>query len=95
MRKVFKYDIPVDDRPSVSLPKGAQILSVGVLPVGAQGLRIKLWALVNPAETDTEVRQLRVVGTGHAIVDGDLVFLGTVTFHDGALVFHVFEVCHA
>ena len=90
MRKVFKYDIPVDDRPSVSLPKGAQILSVG-----AQGLGIKLWALVDPSETNAEVHQLRVVGTGHTIVDGDLVFLGTVMFHDGALVFHVFEVCHA
>ena len=90
MRKVFKYDIPVDDRPSVSLPKGAQILSIG-----AQGLNIKLWALVDPAETVIEVHQLRVAGTGHVVVDSDLAFLGTVIFHDGALVFHVFEVPHA
>ena len=90
MRKVFKYDIPIDDRPSVSLPKGAQILSIGL-----HGLNIKLWALVDPAETVIEVHQLRVAGTGHAIVDGNLVFLGTVIFHDGALVFHVFEVPHA
>jgi hypothetical protein len=85
--RVFKYLIPVDDEPTVRLPLGARILSVG-----QQNGVMFLWALVNPGEQRTERRTLRVAGTGHEIADVDeLQFIGTVHMHGGALVFHIFE----
>lgn len=88
MRKVFKYELPVDDYFTLSLPKGAQVLSVQ-----AQGNKPCLWALVDP-DAPTEERQFRFAGTGHSIKEdpGRLEFVSTFQTHGGSLVFHIFEV---
>ena len=85
--RVFKYEIPIEDEPMVRLPVGALLLSVG-----NQAEKLFLWALVDPAVTATVRRYFRVAGTGHEITEANsLAFIGTVQFHGGALIFHVFE----
>lgn len=86
MKSVWKFQIPVDDHPVMNLPVGASILSVAF-----QGEDLVLWALVDP-DADKEPRRLRVAGTGHAIEESDLRFIGTAVHTRTGLVFHVFEI---
>lgn len=84
--KIFKYTIEPDAY--IEMPNGARILSVQV----QNGVPV-LWALVDP-DAPLKRRDIRVYGTGHSIrleVE-DLEYLGTFQMHDGALVFHAFEV---
>jgi hypothetical protein len=88
MRKVFKYDVPVDDVFALDIPEGAKILSFQ-----AQRDRPTIWALVNP-DAPAERRQFRLAGTGHPITDFDdeLSFVGTCQMMSGSLVWHLFEL---
>jgi hypothetical protein len=85
--RVFKYEIPIEDEPTVRLPRGA-----GILSVGQQNGGLFLWALVDPSVTETERRVFRIAGTGHEIAEAEgLSFIGTVFMCGSALVFHIFE----
>jgi len=90
MRAVFKYEVPIGDHVSISLPKGAQILSVQ-----AQGDTPYLWALVDPDQPMIE-RQFRFAGTGHPITEAPMTLshVGTFQFFklENRLVFHLFEI---
>jgi hypothetical protein len=89
-RRVYKYDLPLDDYVIVEMPTGAKILSVH-----EQWGKAWLWALIDPAEARTTKRALRIVGTGHTMEYTDqFAFIGTVHLSGGLLVFHVFEVRH-
>ena len=88
---IFKYTIELSDEPhdvpTVRLPLGAKILSVG-----NQNERLRLWALVDEAETETVEHKFKVIPTGGEASGAEsLTFLGTVSFHRGAFIFHVFE----
>ena len=88
MRSVHKYPIPLNDYFSMSMPKGAVILDVKDQRGAPQ-----MWALVDTdPELVKEERHFRLVGTGHLIEDGNLVHIASFLMHDGALVFHVFEL---
>lgn len=87
MRKVFKYTIEPNDYFTLSLPFGAQILSVQ-----EQDGHPRLWALVDPHEERVELHTFRFVGTGHGIEDLNMIFIDTIQFKELGLVFHVFEV---
>lgn len=83
---VWKFPLSVADDQPVSMPRGAQILSVQM-----QGAQLCMWALVDP-EAPKEVRRFRIVGTGHQFDEAPAhVHRGTFQMHGGALVFHVFE----
>lgn len=78
----------------VRMPKGSQIVQVGVDPAmpEAPGV-VAIWAIVNP-NAEKEARQFAVYGTGAAVPPGV-----TATQHRGTmvnvatgLVWHVFEV---
>ena len=89
--RVYKYDIDPDrvtDTITVSMTKGAQVLSVGIQESGL----FKMWALVNTDEQEVEDRHFMVKGTGHGIYAQaeDLKFIGTI--HMSYFVFHVFEL---
>lgn len=86
MRTVFKYPVPITDTFTLRLPDEAEVLSVAV-----QSGSVYLWALLDPSQA-TEPRRFRLAGTGHPITEELLIFIGTVLLHDGALVFHLFEV---
>lgn len=83
MRNVWKYTLLPEC--TLEMPRGAQLLSVHV-----QGDDICLWALVDSSQPLTP-RHFVIFGTGHAIHDVELTYIGTVMMLGGALVFHVFE----
>lgn len=83
-QRIYKFTI--GER--VALPKGAVILSAII-----QNGRFQLYAMVNPREEETETYQVVVAGTGQGLPEGistDYTFLGTVTEHNAALVWHIF-----
>lgn len=89
MKAVWKYQLQPERNQEVEMPKGADILSVD-----AQHDNLCVWAMVDPKQTEKEVRSFRVIGTGHPIEDAEakrMRFLGKALMHRGALVWHVFE----
>lgn len=83
---IWKFELPVEDEPSVRMPLGAEVLTVQT-----QAGKPCLWALVDPAAPKHD-RRFRIVGTGHPFDDADAHrYIGTFQMHGGALVFHVFE----
>jgi hypothetical protein len=81
---IWKYPFEVTDNVSISMPGGAQILTVQ-----AQNDTPCVWALVDP-EAPKQTHHFRVYGTGHPI-DEPGQYLGTFQLYGGSLVFHVFE----
>jgi hypothetical protein len=89
--RIFKYKIPVTDEVSISLPKGATLLSVK-----EQNDGIVLYAEINPDEMKMVQYDFRIVGTGHRYkFDRRFYkFLDTVKLYGGQLMFHVFVCDH-
>lgn len=85
MKRIFKYEIQVEDTQTVKAPQGAQWLSVQ-----AQYEKPCLWAFVDDdAPPDNYTVSTR--GTGHDAIGMKAEhFLGTYQLHGGQLVFHVF-----
>lgn len=89
MKKVFKYDVAIDDYQTIEMPKCAELLKVG-----CQHGEMNLWALVDP-NAETEKRKFRLAGTGHEITDEEaskLRYVGTCIMANGFAVFHLFEI---
>jgi len=94
MQKVIHKQVislrAIDDVVSLSMPNGAEILSVG-----NQHESMVVWYLFNESEKEYVQRYFRIAGTGHKInlTDGfTFEYVGTVMLHEGRLVFHVFEI---
>ncbi len=89
MNKVFKYEVPIEDHFTLSLPRHAKILAFQ-----AQYNIPMIWALVDPEEKVETDREFRLVGTGHPIEerDCDLEHIGTAQMHMGNLVLQLFEI---
>ena len=71
MRTIWKFQIPIIDRFSVSMPRGAEVLSVQV-----QYGQAVMWALVD-ASAMYELRHFSIVGTGNPIQGPLGRFVGT------------------
>ena len=88
MKAIYKYPLPVQEKYSIELPKGAKILRVE----DVAGLFF-LWAIVD-TEAELESRNLEFYKTGQPI-EADLeylVFLGTCKlFIMQELCLYVFE----
>lgn len=89
---IWKYSLQITDRQTVTMPVGAEILSVQEQAGGLQ-----LWAIVEPDEERREKRTIEIVGTGNpmkCVIAEDLVrhHLATVQTSGGLLVWHVFEL---
>jgi len=84
MKTIWKYDIQPNT--PVSIPEDSQILTVQV-----QNQTPCLWVLVDP-DAPVVTRHFNTYGTGHLILDDPGEYIGTFQLHDGAFVFHVFEV---
>lgn len=83
MKTVWKFELPVQDDVTVSMPQGAIVLDVQSAHAGM----LTLWAIVHPDEP-TEDRAFHVRGTGHPLGEvGQYV----ATVSDGPFVWHVFE----
>lgn len=92
METIWKYSLQITDRQTVTMPVGAEILSVQDQAGGLQ-----LWAVVVPEEERREKRVIEIVGTGNPMADVlaeglSRCHLATVQARGGALVWHVFEL---
>lgn len=85
MRSIFKYVLARVPRQILTLPDGAQILSVD-----RQFENLVLWAAVDP-ERPVVRRVFHTALTGEDVPDNG-EHLATVKFNDGAFIVHVFEV---
>ncbi len=83
---IYKYPLPMDSRPVVELPRGAEVLCVQ-----AQREDPYIWARVDPGQV-LEPRPFVLVGTGHPLPDGTGHYVGTFQLMGGYNVFHLFEV---
>lgn len=89
MKRIWKYQVPIIDRPSMQLSLGAKVLHFAVDQHGEP----TLWILIDD-EQALELREFRIFGTGHVIPEEDLTtlgFIGTAMDVRG-LVWHLFEV---
>lgn len=87
MKKVFKYPLEMRDVQQIELPSLSEILTVQ-----AQHGEAMLWALVNPDITSTEMRSIRIAGTGRTLDEPHLKYISTFQIMGGSLVFHAFEI---
>ncbi len=86
MKTVWKYEIALTDRQSISMPHSAEVLCAQM-----QYNRACIWALVDPQDARTE-RDFIILGTGHNAAPESLGrYIGTWQLADGALVYHLFE----
>jgi hypothetical protein len=90
-KKIWKYPLEVETTNVVLMPKGAEILSVGL-----QDNKPVVWALVNPDEEDKEPKVLEMFGTGESIpydMGVNRRFLGTLQPIENGyeFAFHLFE----
>jgi len=90
MKTIWKFPLQSADQQTIKMPAGAELLSVQV-----QRETVCLWAKVDP-EAAREPRVIAIFGTGHELPEDEstfrLEFIDTFQLHDGALVFHAFEV---
>ncbi|PHS13499.1 MAG: hypothetical protein COA78_07105 [Blastopirellula sp.] len=84
--KIFKYGIEIVNHQILSMPEGAQILSVQ-----EQMGQIQLWAIVEPNNALQEYA-LCIFGTGRQMPSDMSNFVHIDTFQQagGALVWHIF-----
>ncbi len=82
MRTIWKFKIPLEDEPMVSMPEGAEVLHVGV-----QGGALVAWASVDTRAKPTPHR-FQVVGTGDPLPDRLGFHAGSAQM--GRFVWHVF-----
>lgn len=92
MSVIYKYTLKLAERQILKMYKWARILSVQ-----AQNDYICVWALVEPSQPASDFI-IEVFATGYPLPpEGENEVrrhLATVQLHNGALVFHVFEVTH-
>jgi hypothetical protein len=84
IRRVHKFPLPAGDWVSVTMPEGAEPLSVQV-----QDDVPCLWALVTVGAPPV-VHHFRIVGTGQDLGSNVGRHIDTFQMLGGALVFHVF-----
>ena len=88
-KTIYKYPLLVIDYQELSMPIGAEILTIQM-----QDCNIYLWALVDINEPNKEMRSIELFGTGHPIncdMGISRNYISTFQLGDGKLVFHAFE----
>lgn len=85
---VWKFEIKMEDKSFLNLPKSSEILT---FHVDENSGKPCIWCLVYP-ENETEERIFELFGTGHEIHNGMGVtrkYIGTC--HETPFVWHLFE----
>ena len=100
MKKVFKYEVELDDYVTIDLPMDSKILKFADQNGSIRTGKIYVWALVDTNFLDAgmeERRKFRIAGTGHPldldeIGDERYRYFDTILTLSDALVWHIFEV---
>ena len=85
MKTIWKFPLRVADQQTLSMPAGAQTLTVQM-----QFGVLCLWAVVDPNTPLREELDIRMHGTGHSFDDTGYTYLATFQMNAGQLIFHVF-----
>lgn len=85
MNTIWKFTLTLTDRQEITLPAGAQLLTVQL-----QDGEPRLWALVDGYVGLTQVRTIEIHGTGNPIESGPQRQY-VATFQQPPFVWHVFE----
>lgn len=89
MEKIFKYDVPINDKVAIDLPMGTKIIAVDSVRI-----QVFIWAIVEEDKSVFETRFFEVFATGQGMPlmhSGSREYLGTCLLDDGSFVVHVFE----
>jgi hypothetical protein len=87
METIWKYEILTEDKQIISMPIGAEILTVQI----QHGMPV-LWAKVNPLMKHVD-KTIIIFGTGHPITQTEgLKYIGTYQLLNGNFIGHVFEL---
>lgn len=88
--QIWKYPLQITDKQIIAMPKGAEILSVGL-----QHGFVTLWVKADiDGSNSLEPVTIGIFGTGKSLPEEVNVaqFIGTVQVLDGQLVWHVFRM---
>lgn len=90
MKALYKYPLEFKEEQCIHLPKGSTILSA-IEQYGS----IVVYALTNVQCDSLIPVKFKVLPTGHIDVGGldTYIFLASLKFHHGKLIFHVFYQC--
>lgn len=90
MYKIYKYPLEIADTQILKLPIYAKILSAI-----SKDNNLFIYALVDTSLhcDDIMEREIQIYGTGNPVDEwiDNLLFIGTVTTHNGTGVWHIFE----
>ena len=84
MNTIWKYNL-TDRVTSLKLPKGFNVVSTAV-----QHGAIAAWVQVDPDEYELVSANIKLVATGDCNVNDSDLHIGTLLFHGGNLVEHVY-----
>lgn len=83
MTTIWKFPIRIEDRQTIEMPFGAEIIHAGLDPSGAPCV----WANVQTANSPEPVG-IFICGTGHPIPGGATTHVGS--FQQASFMWHVF-----
>lgn len=86
MKRVLQYIMTLNQTQALVMPAGAEILRVGEI----RG-ELRMWALADERQTETERRAFFLAGNGDYLPDNYGRYIGTVCVA-GLPTIHVFEV---
>lgn len=85
MKKIYKYELDISDYFYVTMPKGAEVLTVQI-----QNSIPCVWALVDTNNIE-ETYVFRIFGTGQRMPDDfSGKYIGTFQLISGNIVFHLY-----
>ena len=84
--RIWKWELKITDLQTVDMPRDAKIMSVQM-----QSGKLCLWAMCWPINP-TRPRNIAIYGTGNPVPNDPGEYIGTAQQHDGALVWHVFDL---
>lgn len=84
LKTIYKYNIPITDRFSLSLPEDSKVIFVGIDPK----LEPCIWVEFDYSDKDLKTKTFRLFGTGHPIDDDSIKHIGS--FVQDRFVWHLY-----
>ena len=84
--RIWKWTLILTGEQTIEIPLAAEILTVQM-----QGDNPQLWALCDE-HAHKSVRHIAIYGTGQPMPENPGKYIATFQLHNGALVFHAFEI---